>query len=415
VTYGEPYGELPTPTYPDKIFVGWFTAATGGTEVTSSTTVSEAADHTLYAHWAVETWTYSVIVNNGGTAQIFDVTAGTESAVGQPGDTISLSFEAGDELIFTATPDTGYGFKGWYRSPQSPQSTANPYQVTAGAADAVLICNFNAVQVTVTLDANGGTVSPTSVTVTYGQTYGELPTPTYDGYFFNGWFTEATGGTQVTSSTTVTATADQTLYAQWNEIEYIISIASSNVEYGSVSQSSVTAFYGMVASVSGDVLTLGSTTVTATPTPATEEYYYFLSGWTVNGETFTEYTITDSVTFRAVFEVVPYLPITITLDADANGGYVATHTKTAIVGAPIGELPTAKKENYDFDGWFTAAAGGTEVTASTIVTEDMTELYAQFSLPGELKSIKTLVYVIPAMLFILVIVGIVGYFRRDSS
>ena len=68
---------------------------------------------------------------------------------------------------------------------------------------------------TVTFDANGGSVSTASKTVTKGSTYGTLPTPTRSGYTFDGWFTSASGGTQITSSTTVNLTANQTLYAHW--------------------------------------------------------------------------------------------------------------------------------------------------------------------------------------------------------
>jgi uncharacterized repeat protein (TIGR02543 family) len=71
---------------------------------------------------------------------------------------------------------------------------------------------------TVTFDANGGaTPTPASKQMTYGGTYGELTTTTRDGYAFNGWFTAATGGTEVTSATTVTTASDHNLYAQWGE------------------------------------------------------------------------------------------------------------------------------------------------------------------------------------------------------
>ena len=46
-----------------------------------------------------------------------------------------------------------------------------------------------------------------------GQTLGELPTPTRDGYKFLGWFTASEGGSAVTSETIVTA--DLTIYARW--------------------------------------------------------------------------------------------------------------------------------------------------------------------------------------------------------
>ena len=48
-TIGE-VGELPTATRRGSAFVGWFTAAEGGTQVTAETIV--AADVTYYAHWA---------------------------------------------------------------------------------------------------------------------------------------------------------------------------------------------------------------------------------------------------------------------------------------------------------------------------------------------------------------------------
>lgn len=65
---------------------------------------------------------------------------------------------------------------------------------------------------------NGGTVKTTSQNVTYDSTYGTLPTPTRDGYSFNGWYTAKTGGTKVTNTTKVTTAKDHTLYAQWQKI-----------------------------------------------------------------------------------------------------------------------------------------------------------------------------------------------------
>ena len=68
---------------------------------------------------------------------------------------------------------------------------------------------------TVTFDANGGSCSPTSKTVTHGATYGTLPTPTWTGHVFAGWYTAASGGDEVKDSTAVSIMAPQTLYAHW--------------------------------------------------------------------------------------------------------------------------------------------------------------------------------------------------------
>ncbi len=51
VTFGNAYGSLATTTRSGFTFVGWFTQAVGGTQVTDVTTVTTAADHTLHAHW----------------------------------------------------------------------------------------------------------------------------------------------------------------------------------------------------------------------------------------------------------------------------------------------------------------------------------------------------------------------------
>jgi uncharacterized repeat protein (TIGR02543 family) len=52
VIYDSAYGALPKPVKLYKKFVGWFTAKSGGTEITAGTIVKTASNHTLYAHWA---------------------------------------------------------------------------------------------------------------------------------------------------------------------------------------------------------------------------------------------------------------------------------------------------------------------------------------------------------------------------
>ena len=65
-----------------------------------------------------------------------------------------------------------------------------------------------------TFDANGGYVSTTSRGVAYGDRYGDLPTANRSGYSFLGWYTERSGGEQVTKNNVMGA-ADVTVYAHW--------------------------------------------------------------------------------------------------------------------------------------------------------------------------------------------------------
>ena len=68
--------------------------------------------------------------------------------------------------------------------------------------------------VQISFDANGGSVSPSSGSYLSGEAYGILPAATREGYAFAGWFTDAGGGTRVTTASTVPASAT-TLYAHW--------------------------------------------------------------------------------------------------------------------------------------------------------------------------------------------------------
>ncbi|MCH5187186.1 MAG: S-layer homology domain-containing protein [Oscillospiraceae bacterium] len=83
---------------------------------------------------------------------------------------------------------------------------------------------------TVTFDANGGSVKTNSKKVTKGELYGTLPTPVRDGYDFDGWHTSKSGGSWITSTTTVAQTQDHTLYAHWSrdDEDYNVSYTEPN-------------------------------------------------------------------------------------------------------------------------------------------------------------------------------------------
>lgn len=69
---------------------------------------------------------------------------------------------------------------------------------------------------TLTFNPNGGTVDKTTMSCTRGVWLGTLPTPKRNGYVFDGWYTAADGGTQITSSTAYTSTGNMTVYAHWS-------------------------------------------------------------------------------------------------------------------------------------------------------------------------------------------------------
>lgn len=93
-----------------------------------------------------------------------------------------------------------------------------------------ITANFTPKSYTVYFDANGGSVETNSKSVKYTETYGKLPTPTRDGYRFNGWFTASSGGSQVTSSTTLNTTGDRTIHAQWQNLNPTLTYNNGSVD-----------------------------------------------------------------------------------------------------------------------------------------------------------------------------------------
>ena len=97
--------------------------------------------------------------------------------------------------------------------------------------------------VKITWNSNGGTaVNATSGKA--GNAIGTLPTTTRTGYTFAGWYTAASGGTQITTSSTYPTNGDVTYYAHWNVNQYTVTcedwfVDSSNnrkVKLGSASK-----------------------------------------------------------------------------------------------------------------------------------------------------------------------------------
>ena len=202
VIYGQSYGGLPEPTRPGYTFTGWYTANSGGTKITSSSTVTITSSQTLYARWNINTYTVS-FNGNGGSVSSSEKTV----TYGQP---------YGD---LPTAGRTGYTFMGWYTS----SSGGNKITSTSTAnitSNQTLYAQWNVNTYTVSFDANGGWVSTSSKNVTYNSEYGSLPNPSRDYYTFNGWYTSSSGGSRITSTSTVGITSNQTLYAQWSLKDY---------------------------------------------------------------------------------------------------------------------------------------------------------------------------------------------------
>ena len=263
---GRAVGTLPTPVSSRKnyTFTGWYTAATGGTKVYSTTKLTKSM--TLYAQWKKITYTINFNANGGtvgvekkwveygnpmefmptpkregytftgwytaktGGTKVYSTTKPTKSMTlyaqwkiktytinfDGNGGTVGVEkkwVDHGNAMNFMPTPKrTGYTFTGWYTAKTGGSKV---YSTTKVTKNMTLYAQWKKNTCTITFNANGGKVSTTSKTVNGGTAIGTMPTPTRSGYTFTGWFTAKTGGTKV--YTTTKATANMTLYAQWKK------------------------------------------------------------------------------------------------------------------------------------------------------------------------------------------------------
>ena len=82
----------------------------------------------------------------------------------------------------------GYNFLGWFTASEGGSQVTPDTKVTL-TGNQTLYAHWDGVQVTITFNANGGSVSETSRVVKYGDTvWEEWPVPTRDYYHFDNWY-----------------------------------------------------------------------------------------------------------------------------------------------------------------------------------------------------------------------------------
>ena len=124
---------------------------------------------------------------------------------------------AGTEIRLTATPNTGYHFKEWQVISGGVTIKDNKFTMPNDNVEVKAIFEKDAppapTEFIVTFDGNGGTPSVGSMTTT-NQKLTSLPSASRSGsYSFDGWYTEKSGGTKITTATVFSAKT--TVYAHW--------------------------------------------------------------------------------------------------------------------------------------------------------------------------------------------------------
>ena len=308
LTYGAEYGELPVATRDGYTFLGWFSGVTGGEQIIADTIVTINYVETLYAHWS-DVEKYTIKFNPG---------------LGSSCDPITATY--GSEISMPVPYRFGYSFTGWYFDEKCTQPASYTTMPDLGNTGTVvtLYAGWTEKVYDVTLDpGENGVIADTSYSVTFGSTYGILPTPTKDGHSFIGWFTQPEGGEQITAGVVVTTDLEHTLYAQYSVNTYTLYFNTD----GGTEIEPITAPYGAPVSVE---------------VPTKDKYIF--AGWTLNGEPYELTTMpSGNVTVKAVWDLNTVCNYYLDAYKTINGKRVPA---TSIKAGDTIEVEVSIKTNY---------------------------------------------------------------------
>ena len=206
--HGGKYPELPQPARERYDFEGWWTTATGGTQVKKDDGVNLSGDTMLYAHWTLNRVDYTVTLDNRGATR-----PGTQSLIAQTDSELG-----GIEL----PKRTGYTFGGYW---SEPNGTGKCYISSNGLAVAkwgstsneTIYAHWTPNVYKVYYLPNGGIGAPCSDEFAYGvqaglasgNVFGEPP-----GRHFLGW--QFPDGSE---SDVAVVVSNLYLLAKWSEVD----------------------------------------------------------------------------------------------------------------------------------------------------------------------------------------------------
>ena len=327
-----------------------------GTAYAPAATFAISANTTLYAQYAINTYSLTTQATTGGS-----VTAPASSPT---------TVNYGAATTITAVASTGYSFTGW--------------TVTAGTAS---IANASSLSTTVTLTSGNATVQANFAQITYQLTtqattggsvtapasspttvnYGAATTITAvasTGYSFTGW-TVTAGTASIANasslSTTVTLTSgNATVQANFAQITYQLTTqATTGGSVTAPASSPTTVNYG------------AATTITAVASTG-----YSFTGWTVTAGTAsianasslsTTVTLTSgNATVQANFAQITYQ---LTTQATTGGSVTAPASSPTTVNYGAATTITAvASTGYSFTGWTVTAGTASIANASSLST-----------------------------------------------
>jgi uncharacterized repeat protein (TIGR02543 family) len=342
-------GDLPVPEKVGYTFLGWFTLENDGIQISSAAQVLQ--NQTYFAQWRATEYTIGYLDLKGAT-----------NPASNP-----ITYTIEDTITFEVLQNVeGFTFMGW--NPASIGLGSTGAQTVTAIWDEIIILNqvtLNAGENVIMNVMTGWTILGTDYTkqLSVGAELGNLPIPEKVGYDFLGWFTLETGGTKITSATTMPA-SEVTYFAQWKAIEY-------EIKYENIK----------------DAVNTNPITYTIEDT-ITFEALQNVEGFAFIGWNPTSIVLgsTGNQTITAVWEEIIILN-QVTLTAGENvimnvmTGWTilgTDYTKQLSVGDELGNLPIPEKVGYDFVGWFTLQTGGVQILSVTTMPNSAVTYFAQW-------------------------------------
>jgi uncharacterized repeat protein (TIGR02543 family) len=220
---------------------------------------------------------------------------------------------------------------------------------------------------------NGATdEAPASIQVTYDETYGELPAVTRTGYDFGGWYTEAENGSEVKSTTKVTATQGHKLYAHWTADTYTVSFDMNGATGNAPDSIQVTydESYGAL--------------------PVVTRTGYGFAGWYTEAENGAKVELTTKVmtaSGHTLYAHWSHNPVAVNYYLNYSNEDTTLHD--SIIGVfdiTLSAIAAPERSGYTFTAWTTSrgAGGAPYVPGETIVdVVDTLNLYAHWTANGD--------------------------------
>lgn len=242
-----------------------------------------------------------------------------------------------------ATRD-GYSFTGWFTL-SSGGTRIYEDTIVTNPSSHTLYAHWNPNDYEITFDPRGGNVPFYTKTVTHGEVYGTLPTPTKNGYTFDSWYIDESFQTKINSDSTVKIINDQTLYAGYTNNAYKVTFDPAG---GTVEPKTKNVVYGNRYE----------------DLPVPERFGYTFAGW-YNDKNIRIYSSTTVGATQDHTLIAHWTANPVTVNLNPNGGTLDTTSVTLEYDSPYSNLPTPTRRGYTFAGW--SLEDGTIVNSSTLV------------------------------------------------